>query len=318
MKLTEAIQINEAKFSEPIIAYHGTKYENLQTILSQGLVASRSGSGWGSSIGGNENQKDKKAVGGVYFTTSPHTAMRATRGEKKLLVIAQVQPRSSYSDEDDIDMDLERAMKRTVNTNSMDIMLTEYLVLRDMPDSQTDKMVDVFVDNLEGRYQDLLSRNTGYNDLIKDYIYTGLQRILAQKFSRIDNPFLSMNRVHGNIRSLYNVDRDDAMAFVKDEVENFMSAPRAEIEHKKVIEDMTIALKRTAYDSNYMDRISTLTGRTFRIDEDITYRGANKILAISVMNSMDSIEDVVYGEIPSSAYSQLEDNGMIRGYDYEA
>jgi len=312
MKLTEAIQLSEAKFSNPIIAYHGTRYENLQTILSQGLSASRKGTGWGSSISGSEVQKDKKSVGGVYFTTSASMAVRITPGEKKVLVIAQVQPRSSYSDEDDIDFDLTRAMNKAVNTNSVPDMLTQYLALRDLPDTETDNLIDAFIQNLEGSYQRLLMKNTRYNDLIKDYIYTGIQRILAHTFSK-SKPLLLSN-AYGPVRSMFGVSSEEAINIINEEYENFMSPPRAEMEHKEAIEDMTVALKRIVYDSDYMQPISTLNGKTFRIDDDINYRGANRILSIVIIGSDGLLEDVAYGDIPRQAYSDLEDQGMINGY----
>ena len=314
MKLTEAIQINEGKFSSPVIAYHGTRYKNLQTILSQGLMSSKSGTGWGSSIKGSEMQKDKKSVGGVYFTTSASMAVRITPGEQKLLVIAQVEPRSSYSDEDDIDFDLTRAMKSLINTNSIDQMMVEYLILKNSPDDKTDYLVDKFIQNLQGRYGQLLMKNDRYNDLIKDYIYTGIQRIIAQKFTR-GKPFFS--RVYGDVDYVFNISKKEAKDMVDNEYENFISAPRAEMEHKEAIRDMTVALKRVVYDSDYMEPTSTLRGRTFRIEDDINYRGVNRILSIVVIGSKGTVEETVYGEIPPSAYNHLEDERMITGYDYE-
>lgn len=304
MRLREAILL-EARFSPPIIAFHGSDISNLRSILSQGLSTSRTGYGFGSNIGGSVDKRDMGAVGGIYFSTSIASARRAAQSNPAVIVVAQVQPMSSYADEDDIVLDLERAVNSAYNRLSVGERLGTYTIMKYLSHPFSAKVIDRFLRSLPHSYVELLERQPRGRIIIKEFIIAHLQRIISyeaqgrDEFWRVGDSFVS---------SITGMSREETENIGRMAEQDIPSPREAEMEYKEELERMTIALKRTAYDKEINPRAMKggIMGSTFRIDDDITYRGNNRIISVVVLHS-DREYDIMYGDLPDSVRKEIEE-----------
>jgi RNA:NAD 2'-phosphotransferase (TPT1/KptA family) len=102
--------LSEAKFSKPIIAYHATKVENVQSILKHGLIPNKKDDGWGSEDHNMDVGISLKALSGIYFTDSAEAVIDIASeiGYKDgAIVICKIQRKMAAMDEDDLDKILE-------------------------------------------------------------------------------------------------------------------------------------------------------------------------------------------------------------------
>lgn len=91
-----------AKFSKPIIAYHGTSGEHLSSILKHGLKKSYSSGGYGSA---KRSFSSSDTHDGVYVTTSLNIAEHIAKDidpRNPLVVVVKVQRKGSFMDEDHV------------------------------------------------------------------------------------------------------------------------------------------------------------------------------------------------------------------------
>lgn len=296
MKLNEAI-ILEAKFAQPIIAYHGTDINNLRSILSQGLTRNKVGTGWGGWGEGSAHRRDMSAIGGVYFATNLSNAITASPSSEKLIVVAQVQPRSSYVDEDMIDLEIRNAISATHNKNIMRERLALYTALKWL--SYQGDAIDVFLSNLPDFYRELIERQPLHRSLVRNVIVSYIQRSLAYEVHSDSWAIAS-----DGIERMTGMNRADAQEVAREAMRRMPSPQEAEREYRAILERLTIVMKRSIYDP---DRGSVrLRSTTFRIEEDIGYRGSNRIIAVMSLGS-DYRPTVHYGELPYQTIKALEE-----------
>ena len=125
MKINEIL--SEAKFSEPVMMYHGTDAGKIRSILKRGLDADAGGDGWGSEGTGSEKQRKLSPMQGVYLTRKPVYAYAAAlsaskkSGEDPTVVFIQYQPGSSVVDEDFIDQAVKKLIDKGAKSDA-DIM----------------------------------------------------------------------------------------------------------------------------------------------------------------------------------------------------
>lgn len=106
--------LSEAKFSKPIIAYHATRIENVQSILKHGLIPNKKGDGWGSEDYNMDVGISLKALSGIYFTDSAESAIDIASElayKDAAIVICKIQRKMAAMDEDDLDKILESLYK---------------------------------------------------------------------------------------------------------------------------------------------------------------------------------------------------------------
>ena len=301
MKLREIF--TEARFSDPIIAYHGTDPSNIPTILSQGLVPERSGSGWGSGIGGSQQQRTMDAIGGVYFTSSFDRARRIPRTLTPAVVIAQVQPRSAFMDEDDIANNLIRTFSSAINMR-LDGDIIDSLVRINLMggDDLTTRQIDAIMSELNRRGDDIsdaVMAHPGSNDLLFDLFQAELERNLAHILARSSVTYIPLHirSAADSIRDALSLDRDEAFETAQQFIDSIPDVAQAEDNLRYQLDRSTRSFKRAIYHLGSEEKRSTI--KSFRINERVGFSGANKILAIVIVHDNDL--EVVYGEIPSEA-----------------
>lgn len=100
------IVLEKAKFSkEKVIAYHATSKKNLRSIIKNGLIMNYRGGGLGDDEMNTDFGFGYEPHEGVYFTTNFGKAKNFARwidSSEPAIIIAEVQPKSSYLDEDDL------------------------------------------------------------------------------------------------------------------------------------------------------------------------------------------------------------------------
>ena len=245
--------ISEAKFSSPIIAYHGSTGDNLSSILSDGLLLDKSGGGWGSSITGSARQRSMNALPGVYLSRKITTAVLASMYHqgKKLLVILQVQPRSMVIDEDEIANIIEQVITQVVEDEGSTADYYERFM------KSPREEIRGFMYDVPAKIQDLLSRNRNMAKIVFKAIRYNLERELSYQGSEE----ISDSNLKNNIPD----------------------SQTAEINYRKILDRMTSSLKRLGYGDDQ-------TEDSLRMKGDIKFHGKNRILCILSYDSFDDFE----------------------------
>lgn len=309
MKLKNIIKENiqtlqEAKFDQPTIAYHGTSSEYLNTILSQGLIPKKN-AGWGSGLGGDITKRSLDAIGGVYFTTDLRYAQSATNPSEfynSLYVIASLQPKSFFEDEDNIITGFERPLREITSggfgtPNIKEAFRIYYYMLTDHQ-KKSSLLKAVYLRQPE-KIQSLLSQNTRSTDVLEQFILHWSMRVLA--YAKKEQRSLEY-KLSDELRTMSTVDRSESLNATLDILDEIPDPQTAERLYAKVIEQLTIMLKRLAYAPEQEGKMF----RSFRIDSPISYRGNNKIISIVEADPDDKELIVHYGRFPSSVMRDFE------------
>lgn len=281
--IKENIQtIQEARFDQPIMAFHGTRPEYLRTILSQGLVPQKN-PGFGSSGGGGDyNSHSLSPVGGVYFTTDYGYAEHAVSTPNKLIVVASLQPKSFFADEDSVIFNFNKALRKEVPT-ARDLVETYYLVNVDNDVSEVIGLVREIISSLPNDQREMVKQSTRGFDSIVAVVKTWLTRKIAHLKASGE---LRPSAFRG-ILSVSNVNPDQIQQLENSIIEDIPRTNSAESDFNSAMETLTIILRKTAM-QNMGDRM-----HTFRIPMAVGYRGNNKIVGVVEVDA-DSKELIVH------------------------
>ena len=265
----------EAKFSKPVIMYHATERKNLKSILSKGLSREHQGTGWGHEDGGDYFVRDFMPLGGIYLTKSfgvIHQVINNIGDDGYVLVICQIQPRSGYLDEDNVD-ELLRGFYTSVVPSKAIYYYKKFL---------TD---DSFKQKVIKKFFDLTSK-----ELLQYYDYDGIVEFIKAYL----------------LRPAAHAVEEDIKPDERNEFENEMpSSDYAEKNYRKHLDWLTKALKRIAYDENILKNDAS---KNIRIIDDITYSGVNKIIGILEFPRYQSDFGYIRYDkgVPSSVYQKIE------------
>lgn len=100
---------------ERSIWYHGTREQNLPSIMSQGLIVEPKEQAWAEDSSASFMSPSRKSLSGIYLTQNLMTAISSasknrTKDEANIIVITEVQPRSLVIDEDDVSIYVQKAI----------------------------------------------------------------------------------------------------------------------------------------------------------------------------------------------------------------
>jgi hypothetical protein len=107
----EKLSVNFLKLAalkEPIYLYHGTSSNNIQSILSSGLLSNTKKRAWESDDDASFGGRSRQSLQGIYLTNNLLTAYSAAgnAGNKgkgpKVILIIEISPTSLYADEDSL------------------------------------------------------------------------------------------------------------------------------------------------------------------------------------------------------------------------
>lgn len=162
MKIQKILE--RAKFAkDKVIAYHGTSKKNLESIIKNGLIMNHGEDGLGS------GEYDERGFGysfepheGVYFSTTYRFAVNSARNvdhDNPIVIIAQIQMKSSYLDEDDIfevigvnDMEILQKVEKA-RLEHGDIEDSFFEEIDDISDEEQVKALKSLRHNLRNKYE---------------------------------------------------------------------------------------------------------------------------------------------------------------------
>ena len=283
MKVSE---ITEAKFAKPEIMYHGTRKDNLKTILSQGLLTRKSGTGWGSEIGGDQNTRDMSAIGGVYLARGLSTAYDAARdmsdefGDDPIVVVVQYQPRHGVVDEDNIEFSVNvTADKASGIAGNMLVALVQTY-----QDTDTGELL---IQRMAQKTREEFKRHPDAERIANETVRDELARRLSHKELTDD--------VIDEASEKTGVAASKIMNMIPSTPEE------GEERYRKALRRLTVAVKKAVYgkDAHF----------TLRSRQDIGFRGANKIVSIIGFEPEDASVNVLYGKLPEDAINDIEKMG---------
>jgi hypothetical protein len=266
---------SEAK-TDRILVYHGTSPALFPKIMSQGLIPDPPNRNWSDDDNTGFYGATRKSLDGIYVSTNLITALSAaTNGQYKihdgrLLVIAEVQPKTGFMDEDDIN--------RFVSVTNNEYMTAALFgAIANTPK-------DEFVQDFWNKYWDEFMRVIKNKGEVHPKLEERLRPLVWQLF------------VKANARQAAHLDdwsfrkaRDYGKA-VKPE------KSKAEQDFLRVKEVLSKTLKRFANPFNYKEPQWNFTSR---IMQPIKFSGPNRIVGIVFdPKSHEDQPEVWYGTIP--------------------
>lgn len=310
--------LERANRTKPILMYHGTASKNLRTILKKGLVPNPKERVWQDDPSAAQSYVTvtRKTVGGTYFSTNISTATSAaltaaqqTKSEQ-LVVVAQIQPRSGYADEDDIVSAARRAMKRAMfppdHTGYEDLWPAKWIEYISSPgEAKKDiaKFTKAFKNALESDLPGI-GKIPLAPKAVEDMFWGLLEQVTVKWYALNKSMPYEADRYYYDAVKRLNLSREQEHKYYALMLSRLkrLSLQKAEKRYLDGADKLTRHLKKLAVPKPGDFRTNV------RITEPVTFRGTNKILAVFEMRS-EKGEDghseehvmVHYGKVPEEA-----------------
>ena len=276
------INLNEAT-TDKIIVYHGTPAKNYLSIMSQGLIPNPKQRAWQDDPDASYYSSSRKSLDGIYVSSNLMTAYGAGRQggnrglkEGRLIVICEIQPKTGFMDEDDLNFIDGFNDNEYVNADLFFSIKTgkdkEYV------NRYFKKLLDSLNWNKD-KYNGM--DNQELNTSVQPALWNFFEKSIERKISYLDDyTFQKKMRDHN----------------LKDITKPVSS--QAEMNFLKAKEVLTRSLKKMANPLN-LKSTDSVYRHTSRIMQPIKFSGANRILAIVYEPySSKEREKVLYGEVP--------------------
>ncbi len=276
-----------------VIMYHGTAFRNLRSIMSHGLIPRPRSRAWREDPNSSFNSASRASLDGIYVTRNLMTALSAaTNGanreymeEGDILVAIEMQPKTAFADEDDLNF------MATVADNEM-------------------KVADLYSMLGKPKY--------------KEYVENAKEEYRDRVFRRIDSYLdlhpSAMERLGGLVDEVFEAALRRQAAYSWRQLVSYfkdVEAPEkseAEREFMVARERLTRTMKSLANPFRYKSEPFNLTGR---VEEPIGFRGANRIVCVlHVPFDYKQRPRLIYGEVPDDLIRQWEERkGEWRGVE---
>lgn len=290
--------LTEAKFSKPIRAYHASEKDNLRTILKIGLL-SKEGGGFGSDIKGSEQIRDMKPVSkAVYLTNSisfaSYIGKKVSGGENVYtLVEVSVQMGSAAIDEDYFETKLNSLLQPR---GSSDTVMT---LLRTLYEKEfSDRLLSHVIDKWP------IFSMVDKEKLLRLCKYNLWRTVSHIPKSSLENYLLK------HITFISKGDEERENKIINDFYNKIPDSQTAEKNYKTSLAWATKILKHSIknIDTSY-DFSNT---HSFRIDNDITYSGNNKIIGVFLIDENEKTIKTYYGHPQSLLSSEVFDTYKVK------
>jgi hypothetical protein len=281
MKFSEWI-LREAR-TPKVIMYHGTAFRNLRSIMSHGLLPRGRSKAWADDPGSSFNSASRASLDGIYLTRNLMTALSAaTNGanrkymeEGDLLVAVEMQPKTAFADEDDLNF------MATVANNEMKVA--------DLYSMLGDPSYEEYVEKAREEYRDRVFSRTAS--------YIGLNPMAKERVGAVADEVFKAALRRQAAYSGYYLKRYFKDAEVPDK-------SKAERDFMAAREKMTRTLKGLANPFRHSSEPFNLTAR---VEEPIGFRGTNRIVCVlHVPFDYKQRPRLVYGEVPEDLVRQWE------------
>lgn len=268
--------LNEAT-TDRILVYHGTSPKHFRSIMSQGLIPNPKKRAWANDDNTSFFSSSRVSLEGVYVTTNLMTAISSASnagnkgGGGALIVIAEVQPKTGFMDEDNLNV------FSSVSDNEY-IVAALYGAINKNPQ-------DEFVQQFFEKFKD------------KNYLFSKLNKKLhPDLLQRLDPMLWDLFVAATKRQAAYVGDWTFRKAFDYQPDIQMPNKVEAEQEFLKAKEAVTKTLKIFANPFHYEGNPFNFTSR---IMQPIGFSGPNKIVAV-VYRPRDykSPPEVWYGEVP--------------------
>lgn len=286
----------EKRRSKKLTLYHGTSTVNLKSILSNGLLKDPPKAVYG--YGDDDEEHDQYddfirtsegyplyTVGGVYFSSNPGVALSAayeattkTFGGNRLIIQAQITDRSLILDEDSISTDLiniaQSAIKKHMTqTNAGDISYSIGIIFAADARGEYAQVIKhilkYFIQEIEKYFKiDLRLQNQKELDIIENLLDAIISYIILNMIDLDEF-------IDGYASELSEEDYEeigpDGILDVLGDIQGSMDPADYDDQWISGMEFLTRRMK------SYMSR---QFGDSYRIEQNIGFRGQNKITAI--------------------------------------
>jgi len=244
--------LEKAKFSkEKTFAYHATSKKHLRSILKKGLIKNYSEEGLGNDLGDDsEFGFSYDPHDGVYLTTNYSKAVNFARdvgGNGPLIVVVQVQSKSTHLDEDEL-----------------------FSVLGGLAAEVKTRLRDIF-----GKY-----RTFHYTEKMDDDIEEAIRDVSEET---LNNTRQQLNQKYGlsttTVKNIINQAEPYIRNIIKKLIDGFIDG-NTDIRHEQ---EKLMKLFKNIVRKNIGDFWKST--ETFSVPYNIGFRGANKIVGIIDLNS---------------------------------
>lgn len=286
-------QIIEAKFTKPITAFHGTTTTFLKSILKHGMIPNPNKSVYDSDDRASENKPSIKTIGGTYFTTRLGLANSATTNAKNkfggnpMIIIANIQLKSTYGDEDNYNgqYEIESVLRYELNINPNS---RNFFHLYYDDENKRKEIINTIANTIHNKFS-----NNNTNKPIPHKLITNL----------IDN--------YSNRILAHTVKKDswsDPLAYTTNKPE-ILPIPQAEENYRQSMDTLTKYYREATVNQYNKEKNNPYVsmGVSFRITEPVTYSGNNRITHIIEIN--DENIKIIYGNpktLPKQFLDQFE------------
>lgn len=263
MTIRHWIDIVEAKFRQPAVMFHGTTTEFLPTILKHGIVPQPVRKTWQDDPDVIQTSYSRASLQGSYWTANLMTAQSsATNARKKfggaaLLVIAQIAQQSAYADEDNLNYAMRYALEQT-NRDLHRGIRSDFLL----------PLANDLWENPQGP-QAQAAQQTFAEYLHKQMAQDPQKHPIDREFTDQLLAALLLREVAWEMQS----GESRVKTWMKTIPQPLPSVQEIDHELQKLRERLTRTYRKTALDKDSFNQ-------TLRLNQPVTFRGANKILAI--------------------------------------
>lgn len=315
----------ERRRAKPQLMYHGTSSKNLRSILKQGLIPDPKKRVWQDdpNAASTYTQITRRSLKGVYLASNYSTASSAslTAAQKskseRLIVVAQVQPRSGFADEDDISFGAKRAIKAAMfdprHVGSEEFWPLEW-VKYTLDPSSVKPVIKEFGVKLKKELKRSLpevKRVPLAPKAVEDLFWGLLEQVVAGWYKRNKGlPYGTDRYINSGSRS--NITRKQERGYydlLRVRIER-LSVRKGEDRYLDAMSKLTRQLKGLAVPR---EGDADIRGRNVRMLDPINYRGQNKILSVfEIRDTQDqeghtvSLVKVHYGKIPTETLGALK------------
>jgi len=299
-----------------VLLFHGTTNKFLKSILSNGLITNTKEKVWATDPDSHFDIISRQSYGGIYLTNNLITSISSARnavnklgGTAPIIIVAQIQPRSTIPDEDNFQSYIEYSLKYAVggggkyNPNEYSFIMAYGDYLKN--NEEYKKAIQFFTIRLLEYFckdKNELKNACENNIELKKYIVNLYNSALLRKIPYIDDYKLKS----GLSRHIHFQHDDLNQYIIKDK-------NKAEQDYMDAVNRIIKLFKHQAYDTNNYNY-------TTRIMEPIGFSGVNKIISIiEITNYLDSDSKIMnivvhYGDLPKEFMDQF--NKRL-GYKYE-
>ena len=305
------------------VMYHGTSSKFLKNILSNGLVPNPKQKAWDEDKDAETNpgQITRRSVGGVYFANNFLTATSSAKttvdkfGGEELVIIANIQERSAFADEDTLRFKLERLVHQfaeesgLLSGNNKLFMMGYFLGVGELPQGNK-----VLYKNFANTANSFLGRSKqpANESATRDFLDSYLEMEYAKYMAMKDNYYYKKEFISGYAAAYRGKDAEGINAREK-EAELYYNMPEYEVREseEKYLKSMD-ALTRSYKQWAVREPNSVI--HTLRVDDVVNFRGRNKIVCMFIWRTREDYDDpndkttatIVYGDMPEEAKQDIK------------